>query len=275
MSTAAFAGCASGSSASQNSPASSSGSSDQIHVITREEGSGTQSAFLELFGIESVLSDAEISNSTSVVMTTVANDVSAIGYISLGSLNDTVKALSIDGTKAAAENVKNGSYSVKRPFLIVFKEENNPLITDFVNFIHSSDGAAVIAEKGYVAQEDKGAFKSSDPEGSLTIGGSSSVTPLMEKLAEAYMKVNPKAKLSVMQSDSTVGISNAADGTYQIGMASRELKTDEKNSGLKEDIIAQDGIAVIVNLSNPVDNASKQTIADIYTGKIRTWNDVK
>ena len=274
LSSITLAGCGQSESSAQNTSADSFASA-AIHVISRDEGSGTQIAFLELFGIEDVLSDAEISNSTSVVMSTVANDPGAIGYISLGSLNDTVKAAAIDGAAASVENVQNGSYKVKRPFMIVYKNDSNELIQDFLNYIHSTEGAAVIQDEGYVPEKETGAFQSANPVGTMTIGGSSSVTPLMEKLAEAYMKANPKAALSVMQSDSTVGITSANDGTYDIGMASRELKNEESSYGLQEDIIAQDGIAVILNKSSDVDGLTKENVTGIYTGEIRNWSDVK
>lgn len=258
---------------------------DAISVVSREEGSGTRGAFIELFGIEEKNSDgekidntidtAEVTNSTSVMLSTVEGNEAAIGYVSLGSLSDSVKALKIDGAEATAENVKSGDYKVSRPFIVCTNGDDlSDLGQDFMNYVLSSDGQAVIEEEGYIAQETTTSYTASNTSGTLTIGGSSSVTPVMEKLVEAYTKLNPDADISVQQSDSTTGASNTIDGVYDIGMCSRELSDDEVASGLKATVIATDGIAVVVNLNNDVDELSSEQVKDIYTGNITTWSEI-
>lgn len=277
----ALAGC--GGSGSGNG--SSESGSSEITVLSREDGSGTRGAFIELFGIEEEGADgekvdntvqtAEITNSTSVMMTTVAGNEAAIGYISLGSLDDSVKALKIDGTEANVENVKNGSYKVARPFNIVYKEDSlNDLAQDFVNYIMSADGQKVIEEEGYVSEGNQGAFESTKPSGTITVAGSSSVAPVMEKLKEAYAAVNPGATIEVQQNDSSSGISAAANGTCDIGMSSRELKDSEKSQGLTPLRIAMDGIAVIVNKANTVEDLTSDQIKSIFTGETTDWADL-
>ncbi len=277
----ALAGC--GGSGSGNG--SSESGSSEITVLSREDGSGTRGAFIELFRIEEEGADgekvdntvqtAEITNSTSVMMTTVAGNEAAIGYISLGSLDDSVKALKIDGTEANVENVKNGSYKVARPFNIVYKEDSlNDLAQDFVNYIMSADGQKVIEEEGYVSEGNQGAFESTKPSGTITVAGSSSVAPVMEKLKEAYAVVNPGATIEVQQNDSSSGISAAANGTCDIGMSSRELKDSEKSQGLTPLRIAMDGIAVIVNKANTVEDLTSDQIKSIFTGETTDWADL-
>lgn len=277
----ALAGC--GGSGSGNG--SSESGSSEITVLSREDGSGTRGAFIELFGIEEEGADgekvdntvqtAEITNSTSVMMTTVAGNEAAIGYISLGSLDDSVKALKIDGTEANVENVKNGSYKVARPFNIVYKEDSlNDLAQDFVNYIMSADGQKVIEEEGYVSEGNRGAFESTKPSGTITVAGSSSVAPVMEKLKEAYAAVNPGATIEVQQNDSSSGISAAANGACDIGMSSRELKDSEKSQGLTPLRIAMDGIAVIVNKANTVEDLTSDQIKSIFTGETTDWADL-
>ena len=277
----ALAGC--GGSGSGNG--SSESGSSEITVLSREDGSGTRGAFIELFGIEEEGADgekvdntvqtAEITNSTSVMMTTVAGNEAAIGYISLGSLDDSVKALKIDGTEANVENVKNASYKVARPFNIVYKEDSlNDLAQDFVNYIMSADGQKVIEEEGYVSEGNQGAFESTKPSGTITVAGSSSVAPVMEKLKEAYAAVNPGATIEVQQNDSSSGISAAANGTCDIGMSSRELKDSEKSQGLTPLRIAMDGIAVIVNKANTVEDLTSDQIKSIFTGETTDWADL-
>lgn len=279
--TSALAGC--GGSGSGNG--SSESGSSEITVLSREDGSGTRGAFIELFGIEEEGADgekvdntvqtAEITNSTSVMMTTVAGNEAAIGYISLGSLDDSVKALKIDGTEANVENVKNGSYKVARPFNIVYKEDSlNDLAQDFVNYIMSAEGQAVIEEEGYVSEGNQGAFESKKPSGTITVAGSSSVAPVMEKLKEAYAEFNPDATIEVQQNDSSSGISAAASGTCDIGMSSRELKDSEKSQGLTPLRIAMDGIAVIVNKANTVEDLTSDQIKSIFTGETTDWADL-
>lgn len=249
--------------------------SGRIEVITREDGSGTRSAFMDLFGIEDIMDDAVVTNSTSVMMMSVKQDKYAIGYTSLGSLSDEVKAVYIDGVEPSEETVADGTYPIKRPFILVSKENGSELQEDFLTFINSEEGHAVISDKGYIPADETDTWTASGISGSLTIGGSSSVTPLMEKLAEKYMEENPDCKIMVMQSESSTGINGAADGTYDIGMSSREIKDSEKDLGLKETVIALDGIAVIVNTENPIENLTSEQVKEIYTGEVTTWNDAQ
>ena len=255
-----------------------------ITVISREDGSGTRGAFIELFGIEvkndagekvdMTTDDAEITNSTSVMMTTVAGNKAAIGYVSLGSLDESqVKAVLIDGAEATAENVKSGTYKVSRPFNIATKGDPDGLAKDFIDFILSEEGQAVVEENGYVSEGNTGAFEGTKPEGKITVGGSSSVTPVMEKLKEAYTAVNPNATIEVQQSDSTTGMTSTIDGTYDIGMASRELK-DEEAAQLTPQVIALDGIAVIVNKENPITELTSEDVLNIYTGVTTDWSEI-
>lgn len=258
-----------------------------ISVLSREDGSGTRGAFIELFGVEQKNSsgkkvdyttdEAAITNSTSVMLTSVAGDNYSIGYVSLGSLNDSVKALKIDGVQATIGNIKNGSYKISRPFNIAVKANISAAAQDFVNFIMSDQGQKIVENNKYISVDTNSAngFKSSGKaSGKVVVAGSSSVSPVMEKLIEAYKSVNPNVKIELQTSDSTTGITNAASGTCDIGMASRSLKETEKSKGLKEITIAIDGIAVVVNKSNPLDNANKNTVRDIYTGKIQKWNEI-
>ena len=258
--------------------------SGAITVLSREDGSGTRGAFIELFGIEqkdadgnkvdNTIDSAEITNSTSVMMTTVAGNKNAIGYVSLGSLDESqVKAVLIDGAQATAENVKDGTYKVSRPFNIATKGEPTGLAKDFIDYILSEEGQAVVEENGYVSEGNTGAFEGAQPEGKITVGGSSSVTPVMEKLKEAYAAVNPNATIEVQQSDSTTGMTSTIDGTYDIGMASRELK-DEEAAELTGQVIALDGIAVIVNKENTIDELTSEDVLNIYTGATTDWSEI-
>ena len=262
-------------------------SKKSISVLSREDGSGTRGAFIELFGVEQKNSsgkkvdyttdEAAITNSTSVMLTSVAGDNYSIGYVSLGSLNDSVKALKIDGVQATIDNIKNGSYKISRPFNIAVKANISAAAQDFVNFIMSDQGQKIVEKNKYISVNTNSTygFKSSGKaSGKVVVAGSSSVSPVMEKLIEAYKSVNPNVKIELQTSDSTTGITNAASGTCDIGMASRSLKETEKSKGLKEITIAMDGIAVVVNKSNPLDNANKNTVRDIYTGKIQKWNEI-
>ncbi len=254
----------------------------KIVVISREDGSGTRGAFIELFGIEKKGEDgkkvdhttesASITNSTAVMMTTVAGNKDAIGYISLGSLNDTVKGLEIDGAKATADNIKNGSYKIARPFNIVTKGEVSPAAKDFMAFIMSKEGQKVVSDNGYIGDDKAAAYAGSKQSGKIVIGGSSSVTPVMEKLKEAYIKVNPDVNIEVQQSDSTTGVKSVISGICDIGMASREIKKSELDAGVKNTVIATDGIAVVVNKENKVNNLTKAQVADIFTGKVTEWS---
>lgn len=255
-----------------------------ISVIAREDGSGTRGAFIELFGVEekdadgnkvdNTTVDANITNNTAVMMSTVAGDPYAIGYISLGSLNDTVKALKIDGAEATSENIKAGEYKISRPFNIATKGDVSEAAQDFINFILSKDGQAVVTENNYIAIDEVQDYEGTQAEGKVVVAGSSSVTPVMEKLKEAYAEVNPNAEIEIQQSDSTTGMTSAIDGICDIGMASRELKDSEKEAGLTATVIALDGIAVIVNNDNPIDELTADQVKSIYVGEATSWGDV-
>lgn len=259
--------------------------SGQISVISREDGSGTRGAFIELFGVEekdangekidNTTEDATITNNTSVMMTGVAGDDYAIGYVSLGSLNDTVKALKIDGVEPTVENIKSDSYKVYRPFNIATKGEVSEAAQDFIDYILSAEGQQIVSDEGYITVDDAApAFAGGQASGSVTVAGSSSVSPVMEKLAEAYMKLNGNVKIEIQTSDSTTGMTSAIDGVCDIGMASRELK-DTETAELTATVIAQDGIAVVVNNNNPIDNLTKDQVKSIYVGETTSWSEVE
>lgn len=258
-----------------------SAASGDITVVSREDGSGTRGAFVELFGIEEekdgekvdmTTDEASVTNSTSVMMTTVAGDENAIGYISLGSLDDTVKAVKIDGVEATVDNVSNDSYKIARPFNILTSDKESDAAKDFVNYIMSSDGQKIVEDNGYIKEAaDAKAYEAADGvSGKVVVAGSSSVTPVMEKLAEGYEAVNKDVTVEVQQSDSTTGVNMAAD----IGMASRDLKDEEKDLGLTATVIARDGIAVIVNKDNDVDELTSDQVKAVYTGETTTWEDL-
>ena len=259
--------------------------SGQIGVISREDGSGTRGAFIELFGVEekdangekidNTTEDATITNNTSVMMTGVAGDDYAIGYVSLGSLNDTVKALKIDGVEPTVENIKSDSYKVYRPFNIATKGEVSEAAQDFIEYILSAEGQQIVSDEGYITIDDAApAFAGGQASGSVTVAGSSSVSPVMEKLAEAYMKLNGNVKIEIQTSDSTTGMTSAIDGVCDIGMASRELKDTEAEK-LTATVIAQDGIAVVVNNNNLIDNLTKDQVKSIYVGETTSWSEVE
>ena len=299
---ASLAGCSSGSTSGESSAASAStsaasaessaaasgesteGMSGAISVVSREDGSGTRGAFIELMGVEEkdesgnkvdkTVDTAEITNSTAVMMTTIAGNPAAIGYISLGSLNDSVKALQIDGTEATVENIKNGTYKVARPFNIVTKSDVSETAQDFINFIMSDEGQAVVEENGYVSQGSTGAFSGGQVSGKVTVAGSSSVTPVMEKLAEAYKAINPNVEIEVQMSDSTTGVTSAIEGICDIGMASREIKEEETAQGVTGQVIAMDGIAIIVNNENPISALESSQVKDIFTGAVTDWSEL-
>lgn len=279
----ALAGCGGNDAANTDNTAdgsdASTGTSGAITVISREDGSGTRSAFVELTGVEDDNGDnttveAEIANKTDVVLTSVAGNAKAIGYVSLGSLNDTVKAIQVDGVDATVDTVKSGDYKLSRPFNIATKGEPTGVAKDFINFIMSADGQAIVEEEGYIKVNDEAeAFTTDGSEGQIAVGGSSSVSPVMEKLIEAYQAANPKAKIELQTSDSTSGMTGAMDGTFAIGMASRELK-DEEKAELTGTAIALDGIAVVVNPENTVTNLTMDQIKSIYVGETTDWADV-
>lgn len=260
------------------------GKNDNISVVSREDGSGTRGAFIELFGIEekdangdkidNTTTSAEITNSTSVMMSTITGNKAAIGYVSLGSMNDTVKALKIDGAEATADNIKAGTYKIARPFNIVTKEGLSASAKDFIAFIMSAEGQAVVEENGYISNGNTGSYQASGTSGKITVAGSSSVTPVMEKLKEAYIAINPNVTIEVQQSDSTTGVSSTIEGVCDIGMASRELKDSEAASGLSATVIAMDGIAVIVNEANALSELTSDAVKKIFTGEITKWSEL-
>jgi len=258
---------------------------DTIAVIVREEGSGTRGAFIELFGIEKedatgnkidgTKEQADITNSTSVMMASVAGNPNAIGYISLGSLNETVKALEIDDAAPTVENIRSGKYKIARPFNIAIKSDVSEAARSFIDFIMSAEGQAVIEENGYIAVVDNApAYAGSAIPGKVVVAGSSCVSPVMEKLKEAYLAINPNAEIEIQQSDSSTGIKSVIDGVCDIGMASRELKDSELAAGLTPIVIAKDGIAVIVNNKNPVTGLTSRQVRAIFMGEITRWGEL-
>lgn len=287
LAVSAFAGCGSASSSSNGSSGAGSDAakfdaSKTISVVTREEGSGTRDAFTELTGVlvkdgdnktDNTTTSAVTINSTEAVITNVKDNEAAIGYISLGSLNDTVKALKIGGVEATADNVKSGDYAVSRPFNIAYKGELSDVAKDFVDYIMSSDGQKIVSDNGYVTVSENAAYSGKKPSGKISVAGSSSVSPVMEKLAEAYQQVNTNAKVEIQTSDSSAGMQSAMGGTCDIGMASRDLK-DEEKSALKVETIAKDGIAVIVNNANICDDLTLDQVKSIYTGETTVWSDI-
>jgi phosphate transport system substrate-binding protein len=252
-----------------------------ITVISREDGSGTRSAFVELFEVldgnkkDGITQSAEITNNTAVMMASVSGDRNAIGYISLGSLNGTVKALKIDGVKADAAEIRSGAYKISRPFNIVVRGTVSPAAQNFINYILSSEGQAVVAANGYLPL-DNAAARAAAPAGAarIIVAGSSSVTPLMEKLREAYIAKYPAVDIEIQQSDSSTGINSVISGVCDIGMASRELKPSEVGSGVNGLVIATDGIAVIVNRENPLDGLSREQVKNIYLGGVTDWSEL-
>ena len=254
---------------------------ESIYPISREMGSGTRGAFVDIFDvkqetgkkIDATSKKAEVTNSTGVMITTVANSKNAIGYISLGALNDEVKALKIDGVAPSVANINNKSYTIFRPFNVVTKTKT-PLAEDFLSYASSQNALAIIEKAGYIAVS-KNAFSSNKPKGKLIIAGSSSVTPLMEKLKEAYEKINPNSNLEILQSDSTTGVTSTIEGIADIGMVSREVKPSELKKGLKAQVLALDGLAVIVHKSNKLDSISKENVKKIFMGELSEWDKVK
>ena len=272
-------------SASSDSGSDASAPSGTISVLSREEGSGTRGAFVELFGVEeenadgekvdNTTVDAQVTNSTAVMMTGVAQDPQAIGYISLGSLDDSVKALKVDGAEASAENVKNGTYKVSRPFNIVTNDDLSDVAQDFIDYILSSDGQAIVGEDYIPVDDAAEAYAGTSPEGSVVVAGSSSVSPVMEKLKEGYEAVNPNASIEIQTSDSTTGVESTISGICDIGMASRELKDTETSEGVTGTQIAIDGIAIIVNNENSMTDITSDQVKQIYTGEVTNWEDLQ
>ena len=281
--TGMLAGCMGNTKTDSADASASSAPSGTISVVSREDGSGTRGAFVELTGVQTeengnkvdkTTPDAIIANQTEVMMQNVSSDANAIGYSSMGSLNDSVKAVSIDGVDANTDNVLSGDYSLSRPFNIVLKGDAEGVAADFIKFILSQDGQQVVQDAGYIQIDSNAeAFESDGSKGEITVAGSSSVSPVMEKLKEAYEAVNPDAKITIETSDSTTGINSTAEGVCDIGMASREL-SDEESADLDSMQIALDGIAVIVNPENAVENLTTEQVRQIFTGEITDWADV-
>lgn len=253
-----------------------------IFPISREMGSGTRGAFVEIFGIQKEVRNkkvdattqkAEVTNSTGVMMTTVANSANSIGYISLGSLNDTIKAVSIDGVSPSVQNINNKTYGISRPFNVVTKAMN-PVIEDFLKYALSKEAKGIVEKAGYISVA-KDSYVSTKPSGKIIIAGSSSVTPLMEKLKESYEKINPNVEIEIQQSDSTTGVNSVVEGIADIGMASREIKESELKKGINTQVLAIDGLAVIVNKENPISNLKKEDVRKIFLGEITSWEQVK
>lgn len=268
-----------------NNDAADFDTSKDITVVTREEDSGTRGAFVELTGVEQKNADGKkidmtteeaiVQSSTQNVITAVNGDTYAIGYVSLGSLNKDVKAVKVDGAEATVDTVKSGDYKVQRPFNIATKDDVSDAAKDFISYIMSSEGQAIIEDNGYIKVDDSAAaYAATDAKGEVKISGSSSVTPVMEKLKEAYEKVNSNITITINQSDSSTGMKDAAEGISDIGMASRDLKDSELET-LKNTVIAKDGIAIVVNNASPIENLTSDQIMKIYTGEITTWADVK
>ena len=275
-----LAACGSSSKGNGDGGSASGGS---INVVSREDGSGTRGAFVELFGVEeevdgekvdNTTADATVTNNTSVMLSTVAQDPNAIGYVSLGSLSDDVKAVKIDGAEATAENIENGSYKVSRPFNIVTKDGLSDVAQDFINYIMSKQGQEVVADEGYIPVDTTTDYTASGLSGKVTVSGSSSVSPVMKKLSEAYKKLNADVDIELQTSDSTTGVSNAIEGISDIGMASRDLKDSETSEGVTATVIATDGIAVIVSNDNSVDELTTDQVKQIFTGEITSWDEV-
>lgn len=274
-----------GGSSDSGSGSDASAPSGTISVLSREEGSGTRGAFVELFGVEeenadgekvdNTTVDAQVTNSTAVMMTGVAQDPQAIGYISLGSLDDSVKALKVDGAEATAENVKSGTYKVSRPFNIVTGDSLSDVAQDFVDYILSSDGQAIVGEDYIPVDDAAEAYAGTSPEGTVVVAGSSSVSPVMEKLKEGYEAVNPNASIEIQTSDSTTGVESTISGICDIGMASRELKDTETSEGVTGTQIAIDGIAIIVNNENSMTDITSDQVKQIYTGEVTNWEDLQ
>ena len=258
-----------------------SGMTGAISVISREEGSGTRGAFVELMGVvdeddnDITTVNAEITNSTSVMLTTVAGNPAAIGYVSLGSLSDDVKAVKVDGVAATVEDINNGTYKVARPFLVAYKDGSlTDVAQDFLNYIMSDDGQAIINEEGYISVAEGNTYTASGMSGRIVLAGSTSVSPVMEVLADAYKALNPDVTIEIQQTGSGAGITSAIEGVCDFGMSSRAL-TDEEAAELVNTQIATDGIAVVVNNENPVEDMTSDQIKGIYLGEITDWSEIQ
>ena len=251
------------------------GNDAPIVVVGREAGSGTRGAFEELLKLEDACKYSNELDSTGAVMAKVASTPGSIGYVSLDVLDDTVKAVKIDGAEASVDNVKNGSYKVVRPFNIVLGKKASDAANDFVSYIMSAEGQKIVQDNGYIPVDEAAAsYKATGAKGKVVVGGSSSVSPVMEKLVEAYSKANTNIQVDVQTTDSTTGVSSTVEGSYDIGMASRDLKDDETSQGVEGKTIAKDGIAVVVNNDNSVDELSTDQVKSIFTGETTSWSDV-
>ncbi len=275
MAAAVFTGCG-------NKRSNGETDGAPITVISREDGSGTRGAFTELMGImvddvDNTTTSAEISQSTSVVLTTVAGNKNSIGYVSLGSLNDTVKAVKVDGVDATVENIKGGSYAVSRPFLVVTNDKLTDVSKDFIKFILSKQGQDIIAEEGYITIDDNAADYETQKgiKGKIVLAGSTSVSPVMQKLADAYKAIYKDVTLEIQQTGSGAGITSTIEGACDIGMSSRDLKPEETAEGIEGITIAMDGIAVVVNNENSVEDLTSEQIRQIFTGEVTDWSQVK
>lgn len=266
-----------------NGDATEDVSGETINVVSREDGSGTRGAFTEITGVfveegdnevDQTYEEAVIQNSTNGVLTTVAGDENAIGYISLGSLDDTIKAVNVDGVEATSDNVQNGDFPIARPFNIAWQEGLGDLAQDFLDFIMSEDGQVIVEETGFVQVENSGAYGGTGGEGNIVVAGSTSVTPVMEKLAEAYEALHDDVTIEIQSTGSSAGMTAAMEGTADIGMASRELK-DEENDALESEAIAIDGIAVIVNLDNPIEDITMEQVRQVFVGEVTTWGELE
>ena len=281
ITTLAFTGCGSNKSASSDNGSDSGAKSQAITVVSREEGSGTRGAFVELLGVvdenenDITVSSAQITNSTSVMLQKVAQTKSAIGYVSLGSLSTDVKALKVDGVEATTDNIKAGKYKVARPFNLAYQDGKlTKLDEDFIKYIMSDEGQKIVDKEGYISVDSEGSYKASKLKGKITLAGSTSVAPLMDVLKDEYIKMNPDVSIEIQESGSSAGIQSAIEGATEIGMSSRELK-DEEVSKLVSKQIAMDGIAVIVNKANTLDNITSDQVKSIYTGETTTWDKLK
>ena len=268
ITTLAFTGCGK---SNESKSGSDKGVTGEINVISREENSGTRGAFVELMGIvdendnDITTQTAEVTNSTSVMLSTVAQNEKAIGYVSLGSLSTDVKALKVDGVDATTENIKSGQYKVARPFNLAYQDGK---------YIMSDEGQKIVDKEGYISVDSEGSYKASRLKGKITLAGSTSVAPLMDVLKDEYIKMNPDVSIEIQESGSSAGIQSAIEGATEIGMSSRELK-DEEVSKLVSKQIAMDGIAVIINKANKLDNITSDQVKSIYTGETTTWDKLK
>ena len=254
-------------------------SSDEITVVSREDGSGTRGAFVEAAGVvDSQGNDittvkAEITNSTSVVIQSVISNVNSVGYISIGALSDDIKASKIDGVEPTAENVNSGDYKISRPFSVVEKEGTSEIAKDFIEYILSDEGQEVVKNTGFIALKGNGKYEKKEIEGKVVIAGSTSVGPVMEVLAQEYMEINPEVEVEIQQTGSTAGIESTLAGACDIGMSSRNLKDTEIAKGLKGTVIARDGIAIVVNKENPCSALDLEDVKEIFAGEIINWSD--